>query len=70
MLLIPYVQTALRVAGLIFSVARVMVISLTALSLVAISIGLLIGLLFGAMLTGCNATLEAVNGKPLLKKVR
>ena len=63
MLLIPYALLGLRIL-------RWVVAGLTALSLVTIAIGLLIGVLFGSMLTGCNATLEAVNGKPLLKKVR
>ena len=63
MILIPYVAAVLRFF-------RWAVTIFAGLSIVAISVGLLFGLLFGAMVTGCNATLETVNGRALIKRVR
>lgn len=67
MLLIPYIQAALIFT---YQVLRWAVVTITGLTLLTITIGLLLGILAGSIFTGCNATLEAVNGKPLLKKVR
>ncbi len=63
MLLIPYAKLALQLL-------RWAVAALTGLTLLTVVIGLLLGLLAGSFITGCNATLEAVNGRSLIKKVR